>query len=85
MRNFSELGNQVHKEEEVRIMTFYLIFWEVEDFQWEAEDFRWEVYLFRTRRSDRGGRGYTIQVMEEAEGRMLNKIDKDNNNQKFWT
>lgn len=78
MRIFSDIDNRVLKEEEVMVMIFYLMFWEVEDFQWEES-------LFHIPQLVLEDRGYTFQVMGEVEGQMVNKIDKDNNNQKYKT
>ena len=82
MKNFLDKGNLVHIEEEVMVMTFYPIFQEV---KWEEEDFLWEVYHFHTQQQVLEDREYIFQAMEEAEDRILNKIDKDSNNQKFQT
>jgi hypothetical protein len=51
--------------------------------KWEGEDFLWEVYHFHTQNLVQEDREYIFQAMEEAEDRILNKIDKDSNNQKF--
>ena len=78
MKIFLDIGNQVHKEEEVMVMIFYLMFS-------EAEDFQWEEYRFHIRQLVLEDSGYTFQVMGEAGGLMLNKIDKDNNKLKYKT
>ena len=78
MKIFLDIDNQVHIEEEVMVMIFYLMFW-------VAEDFQWEEYRFHIRQLVLEDSGYTFQVMGEAGGLMLNKIDKDNNKLKYKT